>query len=1161
MPLGYAGIYGISGAGFPALLDDLTAQQGRDPGDQGRSLFLATFDSADLIHVRMCSTPFELGTVGAGSSMSFRRALGFHAPDADQWAEWVSRVQGVGGSWPLGAAWPGEEDLVLEGDRGKGEDALVVTLEKLLGPKPEPRDHLHPRPVYGLVTARLSPLVKLATRPLDGQEVDGREHYLSVGQHVLAALLTRRDGTPSLHDRARTFPYLSWGAGAHEPAPPVVMPLIGLDGHEIMLLVQGCSLGAVGAAAFAVRTSLVAHANLPVVDPEDSDVEGDVNLGRLMELTGISDKARLKALWPGTSLFSSVETLVGARLVGARSTPNRPREVRHCVRRRTEEGGPPEVADAADRLRVAGGLGVQAPLDWYVDVDTERATEHAATGHFPTHLAWAPPVEGRGWEAVERLLDTRADGGGGDGAHAESVRYYYFGLANGMVVDGLDGTPVPVAAPLCREYTFDALASMLARLCRNNGVDTVTTTTVPSILVRTEPLRELVRDCELSAAMRRTLRRARRYHTGEGGFSAPQRGGPLVPRWHGAAARELVPRAQEISISNLLAAVLDDLETNPELVCEAFWPLRDLVESMSTHAGVPQHEEAYPKPVPLRHAPKPWEVAVIAEQVEDLVGIRARRNTRAVEMAGNFALEAHAGYVVPRDAFWVTTLAFARAMGVHGPVVVRDLASGRTSTRAGPGAVTTIMVSAITVHLPIQWIYGHELAHAALHQLAQGRALEDDPRIERAWRELNQVLGDDGDTYSSLNNLMYVLQRRFRMQLSHLDVRKGAFVNAMAGIAPEVLADIMQVAMLRRRSDRGLREAEARHWFMTGPAFVREMSQEYGPSDLFIPRVARFILRVTFVTWLVDLLDAELRDEPAQGQDWFDVLDEVLRHLRGLGGAPRETDDDVGTFVGATTGPTRRALEILYTLRHDLECARIQPAVSNLFRDVRMKDCKRREGSSQSPTRQMVDGWLELGVALGRWVATRPPPQQRTPQDEWRRPSGDEGDVDPAARTTRQSEWLREHFIQYLDDARRLLRVQNLLWPAFARSRRTGRPLRGWRARECEGPLLSHRGGFWMQAAEGELDGERLIDGVSDLARAPYAYFHTDVEDEDELREARRQALVAFSKRTVRYLVEVADVARRVRANVLRDMLRDVPPPAQPEPVSPDDHEGTEASG
>lgn len=1019
MSLGFLSYFGVSGEGYDRLLNDLVGAgprtSARDnaaadaaggpedddldprPYDVARDgIFLATFDAADLVQVRTCVGPFDLGTVGAGAALAFRRAQGFRTVRGDFLEQAWSRT---GLAMPADATGP-----------------LVVPMDDLLRTDLSARA----RPFYGVITARLSPWVKLGARISDPAG--------PLSARVIAAILgsgaATLDGTPSrgLLERAQEFPY----AGEPDAERPLITPLNGLDDVEVIFLVRAASLGGIAGVVWALfHTPAAAAVSFDGLDH-----------GFLRRTLG---RPLHREAWEKAPLLSWTETAVGLRVL-------------------------PEPGQGRPYPVSLGG-------QWCLDVPPGWAERHGVCGCFPIALGFPPGAEPEGWAAFNELIA----GPNPRRALAEQ-RYLFFGSQHAMAFESGWGAPLGDGPPLARTYRVEEVAALLSALAQRGGSRIISTTTFAGVAAHGARLDAHAVASPLATEFHDRLQRVRVHHTATG---RDAKSTAWAARWRQGASNALVTYAQAIAVTNLLVAVLDELVGDPERVSEAIEPLRFLVEQVDQPSSQdPSLDPSFPMLEPLDHAFRPWEASVLAEQLEDLVTMRARRGLPPDQPVANLALEGHAGYGVPRDAFWVYVTALARVLGVKGPVVVRDLASGRVSARSGPGMVTTLMVSAMTVHLPQQWVYGHELGHSLLHQLTFAATLDWRPRLADAWAVLAHAAGNSPDGLSTARHLLHDTRRGLLQLLPDGAPRRNLWVLAMANLPAELAADLIQVAVLRGAGEPDLTAAARRFWWSKGPSLVWEMNTEHGSRSLYWPWVARLVLQ----TWLVTRLT-----EPPPGWGWRDDLDCVLEHL-----GTRNPDLPPEAYLHGVAQDDRALLTRLHILRHDLA---VDPEQWQLVALRLRSDPTLADGARQRPD-PLVDALLGFCSALLDAVAGQV------------RDAGAEGDECRA-------------FCAYLDAvALTLGGAPATPWLPFATSRVPGVPPRQWRLGAEPRALLSHRGGVSPPARNVGLQFDGRALDAADVLR-----MEAHVERAQELTDT--------------FLADFADRARGLRADMLGRLVAD----------------------
>ncbi|MBK7761660.1 MAG: hypothetical protein IPO67_18325 [Deltaproteobacteria bacterium] len=896
--------FGAVIAGYRRVLDDLARRQERLTGllEPERAL-AGTLGPTDLVEILLFDSFFPMAEVGGSAAHAFRRAIGVFCPQPD---DEVLRCA------PRGQ--PQLASSILE----------LACVQDVLAEDPE-------RPFLGIIYAKASALAKLCV-PALGEP----------GGDLLATALLRHFLNPAQRCwREDPLVYLTGALGDRTlPADLVAARLCvlgGLDSVDMVILVRAPRLELIGAVAWALRRSTLGD-----LWPQASM---DGLRGHARRIAGVNDTSA----WDHSPLFANTSTTLGVPM------------------RRRDEGAP--------RHHLVGRYAPEEPGPYWT-WESPRGDLRSAADEMALLVRYRFQPGTLRSLGEETGLEAQEEGKTGD------ALLQLFGQRDALAYNPRILQEPGQLRPVGR-YTVDEILGFMSGLTGANnptaptGISSVTE--VALVVHNMGSLRHHMPSNDLAERFKGRLGAVREFHLRRKPGDFP---GPWLGTWLQGAKVAGLPYPLTNGVLNLVCSVLDYLDDDLESFLDLLPPLQHLIDWADAYrrqAGVDrwpdrelddrelsawsreiwQHLRDQPLPPQLRSAST---IARFHETLEQLATFRGRRDHPMRAPTGTLAFEGHAGYRVSRDAFstYVKALAQAfqpgRAADTLGRVIILDSAAGRPTCTAESGGTATVRVSAMAVHHPIHWVFGHEIAHASFsHTVVNSR-----PDLFRAGHSLCDAAKQPrnllkGSIARLLNAVSDSLWDEFAAD------EGSPFCRAVADVLTEVAADLLEWRTLMLEGD-GPDDAARRFWFVTGPGLVHGLRDIYGRAPIGLRRVARLLLRVYFVSRFTTrrMAPGVWREDLQDLCEWMFGMRDAMSEQNRINPLQRMADQDL--------------IERMRCLKEDLEIPDEQwhAAVVNLVVD---RSITAREDDDDfaefSRVQQVVDAWIPFVEAL---MNLAPPP-------------------------------------------------------------------------------------------------------------------------------------------------------------------------------------------
>lgn len=900
--------FGAVSAGYRRVLDDLRRRQERlAPLLEPERLLVGTLGTTDLVEVLLFDSFFPLSEVGGSVAHAFRRAIGAWCPQPGD---------------PIPAPAPGQ-------GLPAGRTGTLVCAQDIAEQDPS-------RPFLGVIYGRVSPVAHLCL-PVSGEP----------GGEVLSHALLRHLLSPEAPCwREDVGTYLDLALGP-EPLPEdtprlLICPLGGLDSVDLVVLLRAARLEQIGAAAWALRRQ-----GLGVVWPAARWPRCLEN-GRV--LGGLPADA-VAQHWDSTPLFHSTSTTLGVP-----------------VRLHTEA---PTHAHLVGRYEP----GDRGP--WW-------AWETAQGDPRPAAAELAMLVRYRFQPGYFRNLHEDLPGSTRGGALLQ-----LFGqrdaLAYNQHILQEPGGIQPVGT-----YTVDGMLGFMSGLTgaqaspHPHGINSITEL---ALVVRNpDALRERMPTNHLVEGFLGRIHAVREFHLNRRPEGFP---GPWIGTWLQGAKVAGLSYPSTNGVLNLIASVLDYLDEDLEGFLDLLPPLQLLVnwaEAYRRQAGVDRvqdrpvtdadfaswareiwdHSRDQPLPPQLQSAAA---IARFHESLEQLATFRGRRDHPLRAPQGTLAFEGHAGYRVSRDAFSAYVKALAAAFkpagrDASGQLIILDSATGRPTCQTDSGGTAIVRVSAMAVHHPIHWVFGHEIAHASFSRIAVNSL----PELFKTGHRLVDAAGLNRNLLKgTVAQLLTATSDSLWDEFAADD--SSPFCRAAADVLTEVAADLLEWRSLMVEGDPPDTPA-LRFWFVTGPGLVHGLRDIYGSAPVGLRRIARLILRVYFVSRFIQgrMAPESWREDLQDLCEWMFNLREEMSERRREEPLDRMADQDL--------------IERLRCLKEDLDIPDDpwHTAVVNFVLDRSITSAPGEPDHAQyQRVQQIIDAWIPFVEAL-MTLAPRPAPAAQDPR-------------------------------------------------------------------------------------------------------------------------------------------------------------------------------------
>lgn len=815
--------FGAVSAGYRRVLDDLRRRQERlSPLLEPERLLVGTLGTTDLVEILLFDSFFPLSEVGGSVAHAFRRAIGAWCPQPGD---------------PLPAPPPGQ-------GVDAGAEATLVCAQDIAREDPS-------RPFLGVIYAKASPVAHLCL-PIAGEP----------GGQVMSHALVRHFLDPAAGAWTQDLGlYLRLALGEHplpEGCPRVlVCPLGGLDSVDLVVLLRAARLEQIGAAAWALRRQ-----GLGTLWPA-AQFGTAIENGRMLGHLGPEDQS---VHWDHTPLFHSTSTTLG---VPVRQRPSRPEEAHLVGRYAAEDPGP-----------------------WWV-WECPRGDTRPAAGEL------AMLVRYRFQPGYFRNLSSDAAGAPSSGALLQ-----LFGQRDALAYNR-NILQEPGGIRPVRTYSVDELLGFMSGLTGSassphpHGINSITELAL--VVHNPEALREHMPTSHLVERFYGRVHAVREFHLLRRPDGYP---GPWIGTWLQGAKVAGLSYPVTNGVLNLIASVLDYLDEDLEGFLDLLPPLQLLVDWADAYrrqAGVDRvldrpltdsdyanwareiwdHARDQPLPPQLQSAAA---FSRFHDSLEQLATFRGRRDHPLRAPQGTLAFEGHAGYRVSRDAFstYVKSLAAAfRPTGrdTLGRFIILDSATGRPTCQTDSGGTAIVRVSAMAVHHPIHWVFGHEIAHASFSLVP----VNSRPELYRTGHALAQAAGLNlKQLKGTVAQLLSAVSDSLWDEFAADDA--SPFCRAAADVLTEVAADLLEWRSLQLEGD-GSDAAAARFWFVTGPGLVHGLRDIYGSAPVGLRRISRLFLRVYFVSRFIQrrMAPEAWREDLQDLCEWlFNLREEMSERTRDL---------------------------------------------------------------------------------------------------------------------------------------------------------------------------------------------------------------------------------------------------------------------------------------
>ncbi|MCB9741515.1 MAG: hypothetical protein H6740_02805 [Alphaproteobacteria bacterium] len=889
--------FGAVSAGYRKVLDDLHARQQRlaellEPD----RVFAATLGPTDLVEILLFDSFFPLSEVGGSGAQAFRRASGAWCPQ------------------------PGDAGFEVPA-RGRPADAgplaQVCAVQDVMAPDPT-------RPFLVVIYAKSSPLPRLCV-PSQGRP----------GGRLLLREMLSWFLSPSSAAWVRDLPtYREHAVGAErwpEDLPPLrVAPLGGLDSVDLVFLVRASRLEQVGGVTWALRRQ-----SLSAVWPGHQNIDAIANLRQLMG--PMVDEVNLER-WDQSPLFTNTSSTLGVPI----RDWSRPPPQAHVVGSYEETHEGPWWA-------------LESPQgsDWPAAEEMALLVRYRFMPGF--------------FQGVEEATLPGAVPQGGDSAALLQL----FGQRDALAYNRRILQDTHRIEPVSR-YTVDDLLTFMSALTgasehpQPSGISSVTE--IALVVHNPLVLREQMPGNALIDAFQGRLDAVRDFHLVRSPTDFP---GPWVGTWLQGAKVAGLAYPVTNGVLNLICSVLDYLDEDLESFLDLLPPIRTLVDWADAYRRQAGVDRIFDRSLTdedvsfwtediwahLRDRPQPPHLQTAAtfarfyEDLEQLATFRGRRDHPLRAPNGTLAFEGHAGYRMARDAFMNYVKTLARRFNRHseGRTLVLDSSTGRPTCRPGPGGTAVVRVSAMAVHHPVHWVFGHEIAHARFAEAT----INSRPDLYRTGHALVTAAGLSRNLLrGSIEELLTAVANSLWDEFASDE--DSTFCRAVADVLTEVPADLLEHRTLTLKDD-GPGAAERRFWFVTGPSLVHGLRDMFGRSPIGLRRVRRLIVRVFFVS-------RSIRRRLSPGswrEDLQDLCEWMYLNREPMGMGNRHEP------LGKMADP--ELIERLRCLKEDLEIPdeHWNAAVVNLVLD---RSITASEGDDDWPqyrrVQGIVDAWIPFVDAL-----------------------------------------------------------------------------------------------------------------------------------------------------------------------------------------------------
>lgn len=893
--------FGAVSAGYRKVLDDLAERQRRlKILLEEERVFAATLGTTDLVEVLLFDSFFPLAEVGGSGAQAFRRAIGVWCPQA--------------GSAVLEAP-PRHQPTPA------GGIAEICCVQDALDEDPS-------RPFFGVIYAKASPIVRLCL-PAEQRR----------GGRMLATSLLANFLDPNAQIWTEDIDWYLRHARGPVPLPNGlprlrVAPLGGLDSVDVVFLVRASRLEQLGAVAWAVRRQ-----TLGVAWPADENPEALRNVRSLLG----DPRAASPESWDNSPMFTNTSSTLGVPIRARDRVPE-------------------------DQHLIGAYPGEHKGRYWVLE--GPRGNLHAAAEEMAllVRYRFLPGFFRRVGEGAAGL----------PGAGREGKLLQLFGQRDALAYNQRMLQHPGQMQPVGR-YTVDEILRFMSALTGAEGTGNPpglsSVTEVALVVHDPEALRLLMPGNELIDGFRDRLSAVRDFHLQRTPSDFP---GPWVGTWLQGAKVAGLSYPVTNGVLNLICSVLDYLEEDLENFSDLLPPIRILVDWADAYrrqAGVDRIDDRQltdddislwtwelwqpgrdrQLPNQLRSAA---EIARFYESLEQLATFRGRRDHPLRAPNGTLAFEGHAGYRLARDGFTAYVKALARelepsardnAIDAQGRILVLDSATGRPTCQAEPGGTAVVRVSAMAVHHPMHWVFGHEIAHARFaHTRVNAR-----PELFRAAHDLVAASGVSRKLLTeTIEDLLRAVSHTLWDELAADE--ESPFCRAAADVLSEVPADLIEWRSLQLEGDApGL--AERRFWFVTGPGLVHGLRDNHGRAPIGDRRVRRLLLRVFFVSRFIN--------RRAAPGSWREDLQDVCEWLF----CNRDAFADARRMEPLGRMADAEMVERLRCLKEDLEIPDDHWA-SAMVRLVVDRSVTSREGdddwSQFRRVQQVVDAWIPFVDAL-----------------------------------------------------------------------------------------------------------------------------------------------------------------------------------------------------
>lgn len=234
-----------------------------------------------------------------------------------------------------------------------------------------------------------------------------------------------------------------------------------------------------------------------------------------------------------------------------------------------------------------------------------------------------------------------------------------------------------------------------------------------------------------------------------------------------------------------------------------------------------------------------WMCDVVVHAAE----VRGRRDHPLRPPRNTIAFEGHAGYRLWRDAFHQLVRVLVDGAAGDSLLVVQDGVAGPTQCNAGPLGGVQFLVSAMVLHHPLHWAYGHEIGHLVFDRPCDRWSTE----VGAAWDALARLVNLPERPPARPRDLFGCIARA--LPEAATGSLPSQWLVAMGQELAEIAADLVMWRGLQGTSEAAQRRA---FWTLMGPALVNARCEAAGRWPMSPRRQLRVVVRLVAVSVLTD---------------------------------------------------------------------------------------------------------------------------------------------------------------------------------------------------------------------------------------------------------------------------------------------------------------------